>query len=88
VAKTRKMMVRETVTLYEAKTNLSSLVERAAQGAEIVISKSGKPKALLVPLDDTRPLRRPGQGRGQWKVAEDFDAPLPAEVLDSFDGDS
>ncbi len=86
MGKTRKLVVRETVSLYEAKTNLSALVERAAAGAEIVISKSGKPKAVLVPLDDTRAQRHPGRGRGQWKVAEGFDAPLPAEVLDGFDG--
>ena len=77
-------MVRETVSLYEAKTTLSSLVERAAQGEEIVIAKSGRPKARLVPLDDTRPLRHPGRGRGAWKVRDDFDAPLPAAVRRAF----
>jgi prevent-host-death family protein len=78
--------VRETVGLYEAKTHLSDLVDRAAEGEEIVISKSGKPKARLVPLDDTRPLRKPGRGRGRWKVREDFDAPLPGDVLSDFEG--
>ena len=57
---------------------------RAAQGEEIVIAKSGKPKARLVPLDDTRPLRRPGQGRGAWQVRDDFDAPLPDEIRQAF----
>jgi prevent-host-death family protein len=79
-------VVRETVGLYEAKTRLSSLVERAAEGEEIVISKSGRPKARLVPLDDTRPLRRPGLGKGRWKVRRDFDRSLPEEVLDEFEG--
>lgn len=81
------MVVRETVSLYEAKTKLSSLVERAAEGEEIVISKSGKPKARLVPLDDVRPLRAPGKGRGQWRVGRDFDAPLPEDALARFEGD-
>ena len=81
----KKKRVRETVTLYDAKTNLSSLVERAAAGEEIVIAKSGKPKALLVPLDNTRHLRRSGQGKGKWRLGPDFDAPLPADLLDSFD---
>lgn len=80
-------MVRETVSLYEAKTSLSSLVERAAEGEEIVISKSGKPKAKLVPLEDTRPQRVSGRGRGQWTVSEDFDAPLPDDMQDAFEGD-
>lgn len=79
-------MVRETVSLYEAKTTLSALVERAAGGEEIVISKSGKPKARLVPLDDLRPLRRPGRGRGMWHVSDDFDAPLPDAVRLAFEG--
>lgn len=77
-------MVRETVSLYEAKTRLSALVERAAEGEEIVISKSGKPKARLVPLDDVRPLREPGRGRGKWTVGKDFDEPLPDDVLGAF----
>jgi prevent-host-death family protein len=85
MAKTRRKTVRETVTLYEAKTHLSALVERAAQGEEIVIAKGGKPKAVLVPLADTRPARKPGQGRGQWRVEPDFDAPLPPAVLGAFE---
>jgi prevent-host-death family protein len=78
-------MVRETVSLYEAKTKLSELVERAARGEEIVIAKSGKPRALLVPLGDVRPLREPGKGRGKWREKRSFDAPLPVRVLDDFD---
>jgi prevent-host-death family protein len=81
----RKDAVRETVTLYQAKTNLSALVEKVAAGAEIVIAKSGKPKALLVPLRDVHPLRQPGQGKGKWHVGHDFDAPLPPDVAASFE---
>jgi prevent-host-death family protein len=81
----RKPVVRETVSLYEAKTHLSALVERAAGGEQIVIAKSGKPKALLVPLDDTRAERRPGRGRGKWRVSPDFDAPLPDDVVADFE---
>ena len=84
----KPLIVRETVSLYEAKTTLSALVERAAQGEEIVIAKSGKPKARLVPLDDARPLRRPGQGRGGWHVRDDFDAPLPDEIRRTFGDDA
>jgi prevent-host-death family protein len=81
----RKTVVRETVSLYEAKTRLSELVERAAGGEEIVIAKSGKPRAVLVPLNDVRPLRVPGKGRGKWRVKKDFDAPLPEDVVDTFE---
>ena len=81
----RPHVVRETVSLYDAKTNLSDLVERAAAGEEIVIAKSGKPKALLVPLGTVRPLRQPGRGRGRWRVGKAFDAPLPADVAKTFE---
>lgn len=82
----RSAKVREAVSLYEAKTRLSSLVERAASGREIVICKSGRPRALLVPLDDSRPRRVSGKGKGQWKLGKSFDAPLPSDLLDSFEG--
>jgi prevent-host-death family protein len=81
----RKTTVRETVSLYEAKTKLSELVERAARGEEIVIAKSGKPRAILAPLPDTRPLRVAGKGKGQWRVKRGFDAPLPDASLDAFE---
>ncbi len=80
-------VVREAVSLYAAKTHLSSLIERVADGEEIVITKSGRPKARLVPLDDLRPMRQPGRGRGQWHVADDFDAPLPEGLLSAFEGE-
>ena len=80
--------VRETVSLYDAKTHLSSLVERAAAGEEILIAKSGRPLAKLVPLDKGRDQRRSGQGKGQWRVEKDFDAPLPDDVLEEFGGSS
>ena len=73
------------VSLYDAKTHLSELVERAAAGEEIVIAKSGTPKARLVPLRDAGTVRRPGAWKKQLRIAEDFDAPLPAEVLDTFE---
>lgn len=87
MARRRKTtQVREPVSLYEAKTHLSELVEQAAQGREIIIAKSGKPKARLVPLapKDTRHLRVPGKGKGRVWIAPDFDAPLPPEVLRLF----
>lgn len=83
----KRPVVRETVSLYDAKTHLSSLVDRAAEGEEIVISKSGRPKARLVPLGDVHPRREPGKGRGQWSVSDDFDAPLPPEILEAFGQD-
>lgn len=73
------------VNLYEAKSQLSALVERAAQGEEIVIAKAGVPRARLVPVKP-RIRRRPGRYKGRIWVAQDFDAPLPQDVLDAFAG--
>lgn len=82
----RVLKIRETVSLYEAKTKLSALVERVARGEEIVIAKSGTPKARLVPLENTRSLRVAGRGKGKWILGPSFDAPLPEEVLEQFSG--
>lgn len=77
----------ETVlNLYEAKTSLSDLVERAAAGEEIVIAKAGRPLAKLVPLDRASERRKPGGWEGKVRIADDFDAPLPDDVLDAFEG--
>ena len=76
------------VNLYEAKTHLSSLVDRAAKGEEIVIAKAGKPMAKLsaVSVEDGTAEPRPwGQNLlGITYIADDFDAPLPDEVLKDF----
>jgi prevent-host-death family protein len=72
------------LNLYEAKSQLSTLVEEAAAGAEIVIAKAGVPRARLVPLK-TR-VRRPGGSKGRIRIAADFDAPLPSDVLAGFTG--
>jgi prevent-host-death family protein len=73
--------------LYEAKTALSKLVDRAAAGEEIVIAKDGKPLARLVPLKGANATRAPGGWEGKVKVAEDFDEPLPEHVLRAFEGE-
>jgi prevent-host-death family protein len=74
-----------TLNLYEAKTNLSALVDEAASGREIIIAKAGKPLAKLVPFRPAR-RRRPGLGKGTIWMAADFDAPLPDYLLDAFTG--
>jgi prevent-host-death family protein len=76
----------DSYNVADAKARLSALIERAAAGEEIVIAKSGRPRARLVPLEDTRARRVPGRGKGQWRVRKDFDAPLPDEVIRGFEG--
>ena len=76
----------ETVNLYDAKTNLSRLVERAAAGEEIVIAKAGRPLARLVPLARRTTPRPLGLLAGQVTVGPDFDDPLPDDIRNSFEG--
>jgi prevent-host-death family protein len=78
----------ETLNIYEAKTHLSALVEKAAAGEEIIIAKAGKPMAKLVPLDQaTMAPRKFGQNvLGITYIAPDFDAPLPDDILEDFYG--
>jgi prevent-host-death family protein len=73
------------LSLYDAKTHLSSLVERAAAGEEIIIAKNGKPRAKLVAIRDAA-KRRPGKARGRIRMSADFDAPLPQDLLAAFHG--
>jgi prevent-host-death family protein len=69
------------MNLYDAKTRLSELVDRAADGEEIVIAKAGRPMARLGPLKKQRPRRQSGFLRGKVRVADDFDAPLSPSFL-------
>jgi prevent-host-death family protein len=75
-----------TVNLYEAKTHLSVLVERAAAGEEIVIAKNGVARARLVPIQVRSTPRRPANALRIRLIAEDFDAPDPA-IARLFAGD-
>ena len=77
-----------TFNLYDAKTRLSELVERAAAGEEIVIAKNGKPLAKLGPLPTQRPSRSPGGWEGAVLITDDFDAPLPDDILRAFEAES
>ena len=75
------------INLYEAKSKLSSLVERAAAGEEIIIAKAGRPRARLVPFSTERRPREPGGWEGRVWIADDFDEPLPPDVLRGFTGE-
>ena len=73
------------VNIHQAKTQLSRLLERVAAGEEIVIAKSGKPLAKLVPFHEE--ARKPGRLKGKIKIGRDFDAPLPNTLAAAFRGE-
>jgi len=72
------------VNMHEAKSTLSKLVEEAESGEEIVIARAGEPVVRLVPV--RRKARKLGQWKGKVTMADDFDAPLPPEVLADWEG--
>jgi len=76
----------QTVNIHEAKTQFSRLVDAAASGEEIVIAKAGKPAARLVPMERAKVTRRFGGLKGKVRIAEDFDAPLPGDIIAAFEG--
>ena len=77
-----------TVNIHEAKTHLSKLLQQVMAGEEIIIAKSGMPLARIVPYEQKPKQRIPGSAKGQIRIAPDFDAPLPDEILDAFEGKS
>ncbi len=72
------------VNMYEAKTQLSRLVDRAAAGEDILIARHGRPIAKLSRLEPARRTIIFGLLEGQIEVPDDFDAPLPDDVLAEF----
>jgi prevent-host-death family protein len=74
----------KTINIHAAKTHLSSLVEEAAAGEEIIIAKAGKPVARLVALEKSAFHRAYGALKGRIHASDDFDAPLPRDILTGF----
>ncbi|HEX7182850.1 MAG TPA: type II toxin-antitoxin system prevent-host-death family antitoxin [Thermoanaerobaculia bacterium] len=71
--------------VHDAKTHLSRLLDRVAQGEEVIIAKSGRPVAKLVRV--TAEPRRPGRLKGRIQIGSNFETPLPEETLAAFRGE-
>lgn len=76
----------DSVSVYEAKTHLSRLIDRAAAGNEVVITRHGRPVAKIGPIAHRGKPRKLGILKGKVRVRGDFDEPLPDEILDAFEG--
>jgi prevent-host-death family protein len=76
----------EPVNIYEAKTRLSQLIDIAALGEDVVLSRNGKPLVRITRLESPKRRIKFGVLKGKVIVAEDFDAPMPDEFLASFEG--
>lgn len=75
----------QTVNVHEAKTHLSRLLERVAAGEEVVIAKSGRPVARLIAYGEKPERRQLGRDAGLFEIPEDFDDPLPDDLLATFE---
>lgn len=75
----------KTVTIHEAKTNLSKLIEQACQGEEVVIARGSDPVVRLVPIADAKGHRQPGALRGKIKIGPEFFEPLPEDELEGWE---
>ncbi|MBT2517679.1 type II toxin-antitoxin system Phd/YefM family antitoxin [Streptomyces sp. ISL-90] len=75
----------DSVNIYQAKTEFSRLIARVEAGERIVISRSGRPVARLVPYTPERAPRRPGAWKGRVSIAADFDSFTADDAVDWFD---
>lgn len=76
-----------TVNVHEAKTHLSRLLQRVERGDEVVIARGGRPIARLLPFEDKPKQPIFGVDRGLFEVPDDFDDPLPADLISEFERD-
>ncbi|WP_420238618.1 type II toxin-antitoxin system Phd/YefM family antitoxin [Telmatobacter bradus] len=76
-----------TVNIFEAKTQLSKLLEMAERGEEVIIARAGNPVVQLTRLEPKKKLIQFGTMKNEIWIADDFDAPLPEELLADFGAD-
>jgi prevent-host-death family protein len=71
------------INVFDAKTRLSEILEQVARGEEFILGKYGEPIAVLSPYRAHHKKRKLGslKGKGKYKMAEDFDAPLSLEYF-------
>lgn len=75
----------DSFNVHEAKTHFSRILARVQAGEEVIIARAGEPIARIVPIQVARP-REPDTEAGRLWVAEDFDGPLPPDLLETFEG--
>jgi len=79
-------MPTQTYNVQEAKAQLSKLLQEVDSGIEVIIAKAGKPMARISRIEESKPKIRFGVLKGKVKVFDDFDAPLPDDLLSEFEG--
>ncbi len=74
------------VNIHEAKTHLSRLLEKVLIGEEVIIAKHGKPIAKLTALEEPKHPRIPGRNKTRGSIKNNFNDPLPEDILKGFLG--
>lgn len=75
------------VNIHDAKTHFSKIINQVLNGEEIIVARGGKPLVRLVPYEEETTERKGGQFKGLLTMSEDFDAPLPEDLLKLFYGE-
>ena len=75
------------VSVYETKARLSQLLNQVEQGEQVIITRHGRPVAQLLPIAPAPKSRKLGTLRGRLRIADDFDAPLPDDLIAAFEGE-
>jgi prevent-host-death family protein len=75
-----------TVNIHEAKSSFSRLIESVLEGNDVTIARAGKPVARLVAIETPVIKRKPGSMKGKINIADDFNAPLPPDLQNAFEG--
>lgn len=75
------------VNIHDAKTHFSKFIKQVLNGDEVIIARDGKPLVRLVPYTEEPQIRRGGQFKGLIQISDDFDSPLPEDILKQFYGD-
>jgi prevent-host-death family protein len=73
------------VTIHHAKTNLSRLIKKAAEGEEVIIARGSKPVAKLIAIGEVKGKRQPGSMKGKLTIGPEFFEPLPDEELTAWE---
>ena len=79
-------MTVQTYNIKEAKAHLSKLLQEVDSGIDVIIAKAGKPMARITRIEESSQKIQFGILKGKVKVSEDFDAPLPDDLLAEFEG--
>lgn len=79
-------MSKHIVNIHEAKTHFSKIIQAVLDGEEVIIAKAGHPVVKMSPIEPQKKQIKFGTMKGKIWMSDDFDAPLPEDILNAFEG--